>query len=181
MALRDKLREVRRKAGKDVDRGRDRAKRKAEELRRKAAKDARRGREVAKEKAAESLKDAAENAKTAAREELEGAKPDAEDKDIADRAREAGEARAPMDAQLDPGGDPREIESFASAGMGGDDGDWFAADEGGFFDGETDDGFGFFESGDNDPFGLAGDGESDDSGDPFGLGASGDGFWGDKE
>lgn len=36
---------------------------------------------------------------------------------IAKRAAEAGEARAPVDADLDPGGDFRGIEAFATAGM----------------------------------------------------------------
>lgn len=38
-----------------------------------------------------------------------------EDDTVADRAREAGEARAPVDADLDPVGDPRALEDFATA------------------------------------------------------------------
>lgn len=37
-----------------------------------------------------------------------------EKRSISDRARDAAEARAPIDATLDPGGNPRAIEAFAS-------------------------------------------------------------------
>lgn len=41
--------------------------------------------------------------------------------EVADRARRAGEARAPVDARLEPMGDPRAIEAFATAGIGASD------------------------------------------------------------
>lgn len=100
---------------------------------------------------------------------------------MADRARVAGEARAPVDATLDPAGDPRAIEALATAGystadgamenfvvggMGPDDG--MAMGVG--FDGEAD-GAGFGLTGDEmegdemlfaDDFGVTGGDEMDE-------------------
>jgi len=53
-----------------------------------------------------------------------GAAPAGDDRDtraIADRARAAGEARAPIDATIDPMGNPRAMEAFATAGYGSAD------------------------------------------------------------
>lgn len=46
---------------------------------------------------------------------------DADTRAMADRARAAGEARAPIDADIDPMGNPREMEALATAGYGAPD------------------------------------------------------------
>lgn len=80
-----------------------------------------------KEQAREKMESAArgqrEKLKEAARgrreQVVDGEGPVDRDSDIVDRARRAGEARAPVDVSLDMQGDPRALEAFASASGGG--------------------------------------------------------------
>lgn len=80
----------------------------------KAGLTVRRGGEVAKERAQQmSARDVLLSALAEKNSEIR-------EPSMADRAREAGEARAPIDAELDPSGDPRAMESFASGGLSAD-------------------------------------------------------------
>lgn len=113
--VREKLSELKRKGDRDVRRGQSAARRRA-----------RQSVETAKQKAKQDV-DAAERtvrqtsardvaAKAAAIAAAAGGESQVPDRSMMERAREAGEARAPIDAELDPGGDPRAIEAFAQAG-----------------------------------------------------------------
>jgi len=112
--LKEKAAEIRRKGGRDVSRGRDAAQRKARERA-----------EDAKQKAKQDVK-AAERAasKTSVKKALKkiatevdaGDISDAEAEDLMDRARRAGEARAPVDAELNPGHNHRKFEEYAAGG-----------------------------------------------------------------
>lgn len=104
---------------------RDKLRKKAQELKSKARSDIQAAdRKIsnpeaqAKAKAA-AIKQAKKRAKALSEPDLEDAERDKSK--VSDRAFESGEARAPMDADLNMTGDPRGMEAFATAGVNLDD------------------------------------------------------------
>lgn len=191
MAVADKIQskidEIRRKAGRDVSRGSSAAKRRAREAanetRKRTRQDINRA-ELAVSKAADDVdREAVTKAAAAA---ARGAASAVETQPTAppnsmSQLRQASDARAPVDADIDPSGDPRSIESFARADPTGADGKELAAgsaagdslilgdaeDAPGFFDNNSE-ATGFFGSQD------AEDGSELDFEDEFGVGGGGD-------
>jgi hypothetical protein len=182
--IQSKIDEVRRKAGRDVSRGSDAAKQRAQaaaaETKKRARQDLNRA-EVAVSKAADDVdRQAVKKAAAAAARGAASAvdsRP-SEPQSMMGNLRQASDARAPVDADLDPSGNPRDIESFASAEpaepTGGDMGAVGEADDSLILGDTSGDEPGFFGVGDDSEMSFFGTEETSGNDlefdDPFGAG-----------
>lgn len=118
--LKSKVQSIKTKGNQDVRRGKRRVRQGAKSIKRKGQRDVRRGTTEAKNRLKSRLSDV--EAKQVVAQALAAGNQDVAEPSLADRARDAADARAPIDATLDPAGNPRAMEAFASGGMLADQG-----------------------------------------------------------